>query len=125
MIIQTTSPNRTGGHTHANTSWTTEPGGKSEMSPATAMNAAGAAAHRCGWPVSQTDSGPTTPNPTQCEQDNTGEHVLLPGMNGRATKTSARTRPAAIEPATIRPILLFSSAAVVRVDGRCDELSLS
>jgi hypothetical protein len=79
------------------------------MSPATAMNAAGAAAHRWGWSVSRTDSAANNAHPKANASRTTPVSTFsLPGMNGRATRTTARTRPAAIEPATIKPILLFS-----------------
>jgi hypothetical protein len=79
------------------------------MSPATAMNAAGAAAHRCSWLVSRTDSAANNAQPNANASRTTPLSTLsLPGMNGRATRTTARTRPAAIEPATISPILLCS-----------------
>jgi hypothetical protein len=96
------------------------------MSPATAMNAAGAAAHRWGWSVSRTDSAANNDHPNaNASRTTPASTFALPGMNGRATSTTARTRPTAIEPAAISPILLFPSAAGVRVDGRCAELSLS
>jgi hypothetical protein len=47
------------------------------MSPATAMNATGAAAHRWGWSVSRDrQRGQQRPSQREREQDNTGEHVF-------------------------------------------------
>ena len=75
------------------------------MSPATAMTTAGAAAQRCGWSVSRTDSTASNTQPRANARSTTPMRTFsVAGMNGAATRTKAAMSPAAIEPATINPM---------------------
>ena len=106
--IQTTSPNRTGGHTQLNPACTAaDP--LSETRPATAMNVAGAAAHRCGWSLNRVDSTASNAQPSANASSTTPVSTFsVAGMNGMATRTTAAISPAAMDRATIDPILLLA-----------------
>src|SRR5918993_5521419 len=105
--IQTTSPNRTGGHTQLNTACTAaDP--LSEATPATPMNVAGAAAHRCGWSLNRTDSTASNAHPSANPSRTTPVTTFsLAGTNGTATRTTAAISPPAIDRATINPTRLL------------------
>src|SRR5215211_7621223 len=104
--IQTTSPNRTGGHTQLNPA-STAADPLSETRPATAMNAAGAAAHRCGWSLNRVDSTASNAQPSANSTAPVSAFSLA-GMNGMATRSTAAISPAAMDKATINPILLLA-----------------
>jgi hypothetical protein len=75
------------------------------MTPARARNAAGAAAHRCGWSVKRTDSTASNAQPKANPSSTTPVRTFsFAGMNGAATSTRAATSPAANDAATINPM---------------------
>ena len=73
------------------------------------MNMAGAAAHRCGWSLNRTDSTANNAQPSAKASSTTPVSTFsLAGMNGMATRTTAAISPAAMDRATINPILLLA-----------------
>ena len=73
------------------------------------MNVAGAAAHRWGWPLNRTDSTANNAHPSAKASSTTPVSTFsVAGMNGMATRTTAAISPAAMDRATIDPILLLA-----------------
>jgi hypothetical protein len=73
------------------------------------MNAAGAAAHRCGWSLNRTDSTANNAHPSANPSRTTPVMTFSSaGMNGAATRTTATISPAATDAATINAILLLA-----------------
>ena len=91
----------------------------SRATPTTAMNTAGAAAHRCGWSVNRTDSTANIAQPSAKPSRTIPVSVCSSaGAIGAATRRAAAISPAAIEPATINPILLRAVCGGRAGDGR-------
>src|ERR671912_2255279 len=106
--IQTTSPNRTGGQTQLNPACTAADPLR-DARPAAPMNAAGTAAHRCGWSLNRVDSAANNAHPRANANSTTPVMTFSSaGTNGAATRTTATISPAAIDAATINPILLLA-----------------
>ena len=70
------------------------------------MNVAGTAAHRCGWSLNRVDSTASNAQPSANASSTTPVSTFsVAGMNGMATRTTAAISPAAMDRATINPIL--------------------
>src|SRR5215203_4945318 len=107
-IIQTTSANRTGGHTQPSTVCTAADPLK-EPRPTSAINAAGAAAHRWGWSLNRVDSTASNAQPSANASSTTPVKAFsLTGTKGAAMRTTATISPAAMDRATIDPILVLA-----------------
>src|SRR5215213_2526843 len=107
-IIQTTSANRTGGHTQPSTVCTAADPLK-EPRPTSAINAAGAAAHRWGWSLNRVDSTSSNAQPSANPSSTTLVKAFsLTGRTGAAMRTAATISQAAMDRATIDPILVLA-----------------
>jgi hypothetical protein len=73
------------------------------------MNMAGAAAHRWGWSLNLVESTASNAQPRANASSTTPVSTFsLAGMNGMATRATAAISPAAMDTATINPILLLA-----------------
>ena len=73
--------------------------------PASAMTAAGAMAHRCGWLVRRCESAARVAQ-AQAKVSSTAPVMMCSGLpaSGTTTRTTAITRPEMSDPATTGPI---------------------
>src|SRR6266545_3838818 len=120
--IQTRRASSAGGHTQSSTRCAMASGARSSTIPASAMNAAGAAAHRWGWSLHRVDSTASSAQPRANASSTAPVTVFSPvPTNGAATSSPAAMSPAVNDPATIGPTLRVP----VRRGGGCGAVARS